>query len=103
MNAFAVIDPTTGESGPSYPTATDAQLADAVARTAAAYAGWSARSVGERAAVVRRTALDGLIAHRHDPRLRPLINAFLASASDTDRPSIRARRDYLGTVLGAPG
>jgi hypothetical protein len=57
----------------------------------------------DRAAVVRRTALDGLIAHRHDPRLRPLINAFLASASDTDRPSIRARRDYLGTVLGAPG
>ena len=56
MNAFAVIDPTTGESGPSYPTATDAQLADAVARTAAAYAGWSARSVGERAAVVRRVA-----------------------------------------------
>ncbi|MBP9184894.1 MAG: hypothetical protein KBF78_17295 [Fuscovulum sp.] len=56
----------------------------------------------DRAAVVRRTALDGLIAHRHDPRLRPQINACLASASDTDRPSIQARRDYLRTALDTP-
>ncbi|HET7900620.1 MAG TPA: NAD-dependent succinate-semialdehyde dehydrogenase [Candidatus Nanopelagicales bacterium] len=56
MNAFAVVNPSSGEVGASYPAATDEQLAEAVTKTAAAHAAWSARPVEERAAVVRRVA-----------------------------------------------
>ncbi len=54
MGSYAVVDPHTGEQISSYPTSTDAEIAEAVAAAAAAHAEWSGRSIAERAAVVRR-------------------------------------------------
>ena len=51
---YAVVDPATGEQVKTYPTATDAEIRSAVAANAAAHAAWSARSVAERAAIVKR-------------------------------------------------
>ena len=51
---YAVVDPATGEQVKAYPTATDAEISEAVAGNAAAHAAWSARSIAERAAIVRR-------------------------------------------------
>ena len=54
MGSYAVVDPHTGEQISSYPTSTDAEIAEAVAAAAAAHAEWSGRSLAERAAVVSR-------------------------------------------------
>jgi succinate-semialdehyde dehydrogenase/glutarate-semialdehyde dehydrogenase len=51
---YAVVDPATGEQITTYPTATDAEIRAAVESTAAAHAAWSARSIAERAAIVKR-------------------------------------------------
>lgn len=51
---YAVVDPATGEQIKTYPTATDAEISSAIAANAGAHAAWSARSVAERAAIVRR-------------------------------------------------
>jgi succinate-semialdehyde dehydrogenase/glutarate-semialdehyde dehydrogenase len=51
---YAVVDPATGEQIKTYPTATDAEIRAAVAGNAAAHAAWAARSIAERAAIVRR-------------------------------------------------
>ena len=45
--------------------------------------------------MVRRTALDLLIARRTDPRLSPVIAAALARFAADPGPGLRARRDYL--------
>lgn len=54
METYAVINPATGERVREFPTATDAQINDAVAAAAGAHGAWSARTTAERAAVVRR-------------------------------------------------
>ena len=51
---YQVTDPATGEVAEVFPFATDAEVAAALAAAAGAFAGWRARPVGERAAVVRR-------------------------------------------------
>lgn len=51
---YAVVDPATGEQIKAYPTATDAEIASAVAGNAAAHAAWSTRSIADRAAIVKR-------------------------------------------------
>lgn len=54
MSKYAVTDPATGELVQSYPTATDAQVWDALRSADAAHKAWTQRSVAERAAVVRK-------------------------------------------------
>jgi succinate-semialdehyde dehydrogenase/glutarate-semialdehyde dehydrogenase len=56
MSDYAVVDPATGETIKTYPTITDEQLQTAIGRAHAAHPGWSAKSVEERAAVIRRVA-----------------------------------------------
>jgi succinate-semialdehyde dehydrogenase/glutarate-semialdehyde dehydrogenase len=57
MTQYAVTNPATGEVVATYPTATDEQIAQAIADAAAAHAGWSRTStVAERAALIRRVA-----------------------------------------------
>jgi succinate-semialdehyde dehydrogenase/glutarate-semialdehyde dehydrogenase len=51
---YQVTDPATGEVAQVFRFATDAEVAAALAAAAGAFAGWRARPVGERAAVVRR-------------------------------------------------
>ncbi|MGN6503606.1 MAG: NAD-dependent succinate-semialdehyde dehydrogenase [Pseudolysinimonas sp.] len=55
--AYAVVNPATGESVAQYPTISDADLAAAVDKAAAAHSGWSRSStVAERAALIKRVA-----------------------------------------------
>lgn len=57
MTLYAVTDPKTGQTVREYPTATDAEVQEAVAAADAAFKNWSANStVAERAALVKRVA-----------------------------------------------
>jgi succinate-semialdehyde dehydrogenase / glutarate-semialdehyde dehydrogenase len=57
MTDYAVVNPATGETLATYPTATDAQLEEAIAKANAAADGWArTSSVAERAALIRRAA-----------------------------------------------
>jgi len=52
---YAVVNPATGETIKTYPTITDSELKDAIARADEAHRSWSSSTtVGERAAMVRR-------------------------------------------------
>ena len=51
---YAVVDPATGEQVRSYPTATDTEVRAGLTAATGAHAAWSARSIAERAAIVRR-------------------------------------------------
>lgn len=57
MSDYAVVNPSTGETLATYPTATDAEIADAVASAERAYREWArTTSAADRAALVRRVA-----------------------------------------------
>jgi len=51
---YQVTDPVTGEVGQTFPFTTDAELDDALARSAAAFQAWRDRPIEERAAIVQR-------------------------------------------------
>src|SRR6478752_3809944 len=53
---YQVTDPATGEVTETFPFATDAEVADALAAATEAFAAWRLRPVAERAAVVKRIA-----------------------------------------------
>lgn len=53
---YQVTDPVTGEAGQQFPFAGDAEVEQALAGAAAAYAEWRLRSVAERCEVVARVA-----------------------------------------------
>jgi succinate-semialdehyde dehydrogenase / glutarate-semialdehyde dehydrogenase len=55
MSMYAVVDPTTGETLKEYPTITDDELRDAIARADGAHREWSkAATIVDRAELVRR-------------------------------------------------
>jgi succinate-semialdehyde dehydrogenase / glutarate-semialdehyde dehydrogenase len=55
MSMYAVVDPATGDTLKEYPTITDDELRDAIARADLAHSEWStAATVADRAALVRR-------------------------------------------------
>jgi succinate-semialdehyde dehydrogenase / glutarate-semialdehyde dehydrogenase len=57
MSDYAVVNPATGETLQTYPTITDAELADAIGRADAAHRAWAASStVEERAGQLERLA-----------------------------------------------
>jgi succinate-semialdehyde dehydrogenase / glutarate-semialdehyde dehydrogenase len=57
MSDYAVVNPATGETLQTYPTITDAELADAIGRAEAAHRAWAASStVEERAGLLRTLA-----------------------------------------------
>ncbi len=57
MSEYAVTDPSTGEVLREYPTATDAQIEEAVAAASQASRGWArSTSVADRAALIHRVA-----------------------------------------------
>ena len=57
MSLYAVVNPATGEVVQEYPTATDKQIAEALASAQQAYRGWSKTStVAQRAALIRKVA-----------------------------------------------
>ena len=55
MSMYAVVDPATGETVKEYPTITDDELRDAIARADQAHRDWStAATVADRASLIRR-------------------------------------------------
>ncbi|GAB3397197.1 NAD-dependent succinate-semialdehyde dehydrogenase [Humibacter soli] len=55
MSYYAVVDPATGETIKEYPTITDAELGDALARADSAYRGWGRTTTpAERAELIRK-------------------------------------------------
>lgn len=57
MTLYAVTDPATGATVREYPTATDAEMRQAIAAADAAFQGWSKKStLAERAAMIRKVA-----------------------------------------------
>jgi succinate-semialdehyde dehydrogenase/glutarate-semialdehyde dehydrogenase len=57
MTQYAVIDPATGDVVREYPTATDAQIEEALAAAAGAYRDWSKKStLAQRVALIRKVA-----------------------------------------------
>ncbi len=56
MSVYQVVNPATGEVEQNYPTASDAEVQDAVQRAHTAYAAWRATTKDERTAVLHRVA-----------------------------------------------
>lgn len=56
MSQYAVVNPATGEVVEEFPTATDEQITDALARSHNAYATWSTTPVHERTAILSKVA-----------------------------------------------
>ena len=56
MSDFALENPNTGQSEETFTRITDAERDDILDRSTAAFSGWRATSIDERAAVLRRTA-----------------------------------------------
>ena len=54
--AYQVVNPATGKLESEYPTATDAEINDVVARADAGYKSWRRTSLDERAAILRQVA-----------------------------------------------
>ncbi len=63
MNAYAVVNPATGKVEREYPTATDAEIEQALAAAEKAFRGWSRNST-----VAQRAALVGKVAQLHVER-----------------------------------
>src|ERR671929_2055686 len=73
MSMYAVVDPATGETVKEYPTITDDELRDAIARANRAHREWSqASTVAERAALVRR------VGELHSERRKELAEIIVA-------------------------
>ncbi|EFG65748.1 NAD-dependent succinate-semialdehyde dehydrogenase [Streptomyces sp. SPB074] len=64
MTAYKVVNPATGRTESTFPEATDAEIQDALDRSAEAYRGWRASAAADRAAVLERVA--ALYAERKD-------------------------------------
>jgi succinate-semialdehyde dehydrogenase/glutarate-semialdehyde dehydrogenase len=56
VSMYQVVNPATGKVEDEFATATDTEIAAAIARSAAAYPSWSTTPLGERAAVLHRVA-----------------------------------------------
>jgi succinate-semialdehyde dehydrogenase/glutarate-semialdehyde dehydrogenase len=69
---YAVVDPATGETVKEYPTITDDELRDAVARADRAHREWSNATVADRAALVRR------VGELHSERRKELAEIIVA-------------------------
>ena len=73
MSMYAVVDPATGETLKEYPTITDDDLRDAIARADQAHREWSsAATVADRASLVRR------VGELHSERRKELAEIIVA-------------------------
>ena len=73
MSMYAVVDPATGETLKEYPTITDDELRDAIARAHRAHDEWSRpATVADRALLVRR------VGELHSERRKELAEIIVA-------------------------
>jgi succinate-semialdehyde dehydrogenase/glutarate-semialdehyde dehydrogenase len=94
MSMYAVVDPATGEKVKEYPTITDDELRDAIARADKAHREWSSSStVAERAALVRR------VGELHTERRKELAEII---AAEMGKPIGQARGEiaFCASIYG---
>jgi succinate-semialdehyde dehydrogenase/glutarate-semialdehyde dehydrogenase len=82
MSMYAVVDPSTGETVKEYPTITDDELRDAIARADRAHREWQGSTVAERASLVRR------VGELHTERRKELADIIV---SEMGKPVGQAR------------
>ena len=92
MSDYAVVNPATGETIKEYPTITDDELRDAIARADRAHREWSkAATVGDRASLVRR------VGELHSERRKELAEII---ATEMGKPVRHARgeADFCASI-----
>ena len=82
MSMYAVVDPATGETVKVYPTITDDELRDSVARADSAHREWS------RAATVHRASLMGRVGELHSERRKELAEIIVAEMGKPARQAL---------------
>jgi succinate-semialdehyde dehydrogenase/glutarate-semialdehyde dehydrogenase len=89
---YAVVDPTTGETLKQYPTITDDELRDAIARADRAHREWSrSATVAERAALVRR------VGELHTERRKELAEIIVGEMGKPVRQA-RGEVDFCASI-----
>src|SRR5919206_3999727 len=92
MSMYAVVDPATGETVKEYPTITDDELRDAIARADRAHKEWSrASSVAERATLVRR------VGELHTERRKELAEIIVGEMGKPVRQA-RGEVDFCASI-----
>src|SRR3954469_10248274 len=94
MSMYAVVDPATGETLKEYPTITDEELRDAIARADRAHREWSkATTVADRASLVRR------VGELHSERRKELAEIIV---SEMGKPVGQARGEvaFCASIYG---
>src|SRR6266550_1523233 len=94
MSMYAVVDPATGETVKEYPTISDDELRDAIARANQAHREWStAATVAERASLVRR------VGELHSERRKELAEIIVA---EMGKPVRQARGEvaFCASIYG---
>src|SRR4249920_1434549 len=91
---YAVVDPATGETVKEYPTITDDELRDAVARADRAHREWSkAATVADRASLVRR------VGELYSERRKELAEIIVAEMGKPVRQA-RGEVDFCASIYG---
>src|SRR5919108_2398648 len=94
MSMYAVVDPATGETVKEYPTITDEELRDAIARAARAHREWwRAATVAGRASLVRR------VGELHSERRKELAEIIVA---EMGKPVGQARGEVAFCASDTP-
>src|SRR5947208_4631717 len=92
MSIYAVADPATGETLKAYPTITDDELRDAIARADRAHREWSrAATVADRASLVRR------VGELHSERRKELAEIIVAEMGKPVRQA-RGEVDFCASI-----
>src|SRR5580765_5763868 len=92
MSMYAVVDPASGETLKEYPTITDDELRDAIARADRAHREWSrAVTVADRASLVRR------VGELHSERRKELADIIVAEMGKPVRQA-RGEVDFCASI-----
>jgi succinate-semialdehyde dehydrogenase / glutarate-semialdehyde dehydrogenase len=92
MSQYAVVDPATGETVKEYPTATDAQIEQALAAAHGAYRDWSkSTTVADRAALIRRV---GELHNERSDQLAEIIVREMGKAFD----DAKGEAEFAGAI-----
>jgi succinate-semialdehyde dehydrogenase/glutarate-semialdehyde dehydrogenase len=94
MSMYAVVDPATGETLKEYPTISDHELQDAIARADRAHREWSkASTVADRASLVKR------VGELHSERRKELAEIIAAEMGKPIRQA-RGEVDFCVSIYG---
>ena len=93
MPDYAVVNPSSGETLKVFPTISDQELAAAIDRVDGAHAGWSAKSVADRAAAIRRV---GELHEERKEELAKIINREMGKPIDQSEGEV----EFSGAIYG---